>query len=149
MEFYIEWGYFGLFIASFLAATVLPFSSELLLSIMLSKGASLELSLTVATMGNWLGGISSYALGRFGKWKLLERFFGLQKTRIEGLQKRVKSWGSFLAFFCWISVVGDLFAVGLGFFKISFPRVAFWMFLGKIIRYLGWSYLTLLGTSLF
>ncbi len=148
MENYLEWGYLGLFVASFLAATILPLSSELFLSALLASGASFELSLSVATLGNWFGGLSSYGLGRLGKWSTLERFFGLQKTKIEGVQNKINRWGSFLAFFCWLPIVGDLFAVGLGFFKITFSRVAIWMFIGKVLRYLCWGLLTLWGISL-
>ncbi len=114
MENYLEWGYLGLFVASFLAATILPLSSELFLSALLAGGASFEPSLSVATLGNWLGGLSSYGLGRLGKWSALERFFGLQKTKIEGAQNKINRWRSFLAFFLLASCSGRSFCCGLG-----------------------------------
>ena len=49
MENLAEWGYVGLFIASFLAATIIPFSSELVLSILIAKNYDLSTSLFVAS----------------------------------------------------------------------------------------------------
>ena len=66
MENLAEWGYVGLFIASFLAATIIPFSSEVVLSILLAKNYDLSTSLFVASIGNWIGGLSSYLIGRIG-----------------------------------------------------------------------------------
>ena len=62
MESLAEWGYLGLFISSFLAATIIPLSSELVLSILLANNYDLFASLMVASLGNWLGGISSFIL---------------------------------------------------------------------------------------
>ena len=55
MEIFGEWGYIGLFIGTFLAATVIPFSSEFLIVGILIAGYSPLISCIVATLGNWLG----------------------------------------------------------------------------------------------
>lgn len=148
METYIAWGYLGLFFASFLAATVLPFSSEIVLSSLLANQYSLGWSLMIATLGNWLGGMSSYFLGRLGKWNVLERYFGVSISRVETVKKQIERWGSFLAFFCWLPIVGDVLAIGLGFFKIEALKVGFWMLVGKAIRYAIWAVLSYWGISL-
>jgi len=149
MENYLEWGYLGLFVASFIAATVIPLSSEFVLSILLANQYPLALSLIIASLGNWLGGLSSYGLGRLGKWSLIERFFGLKKNKIQQIKGKIDRWGSYLAFFCWLPIVGDLFAISLGFFKVSFSNVSIWMLLGKLLRYTVWGLLTLWGIRLF
>ena len=139
MENYLEWGYLGLFVASFIAATVIPLSSEFVLSILLANQYPLALSLIIASLGNWLGGLSSYGLGRLGKWSLIERFFGLKKNKIQQIKGKIDRWGSYLAFFCWLPIEGDLFAISLGFFKVSFSNVSIWMLLGKLLRYTVWG----------
>lgn len=149
MENYLEWGYLGLFVASFIAATVIPLSSEFVLSILLANQYPLALSLIIASLGNWLGGLSSYGLGRLGKWSLIERFFDLKKNKIQQIKGKIDRWGSYLAFFCWLPIVGDLFAISLGFFKVSFSNVSIWMLLGKLLRYTVWGLLTLWGIRLF
>jgi membrane protein YqaA with SNARE-associated domain len=71
LESFVEWGYLGLFISSFLGATIIPFSSEIVFSLLIINGFDIRVSLVVATVGNWLGGLSSYYLGRLGKWSTL------------------------------------------------------------------------------
>lgn len=63
MEFLLEWGYLGLFMGSFLAATVLPFSSEILVTGLLLAGANPVYIFLSATLGNWLGSLTSYYIG--------------------------------------------------------------------------------------
>ena len=148
METFVEWGYIGLFIASFLGATIIPFSSELVFSLLIIKGYDFNLSLLVATTGNWLGGLSSYFLGRLGKWSTLEKYFRLKKEKIVKFKTNIDKWGSLLAFFCWLPIIGDQIAVGLGFFRTNFLLVALWMFIGKLIRYIVWAFVTYWGVSI-
>ena len=148
METFVEWGYIGLFIASFLSATIIPFSSELVFSLLIIKGYDFNLSLLVATTGNWLGGLSSYFLGRLGKWSTLEKYFRLKKEKIVKFKTNIDKWGSLLAFFCWLPIIGDPIAVGLGFFRTNFLLVALWMFIGKLIRYIVWAFVTYWGVSI-
>ena len=82
MESFVEWGFIGLFLASFLGATIIPLSSEIVLSILLAKGYDLNVSIVVATIGNWLGGLSSYFLGTLGKWSFVEKYFRIRKEKI-------------------------------------------------------------------
>ena len=149
MESFVELGLLGLFIASFLSATILPMNSEIVLTILLVNNYPLHTSLFIATLGNWLGGMTNYGLGYLGKIKLLERFLGVKRKKIEKIKIKIDRLGSFLAFFCWMPIIGDLFAVGLGFFKISFLRVSIWMLVGKAIRYIVWAALTNWGISFF
>ena len=149
MENFLELGLLGLFISSFIAATIIPFSSELVLSILIANQYPLATSLIIATLGNWLGGISSYGLGRLGEWTYIKYFTGLNKIKIGKVKGKVDKWKSPLAFFCWLPIVGDIFAVGLGFYKINFLKVSLWMLIGKMIRYFLWALITILGYNFF
>lgn len=148
MEGFVEWGYLGLFIASFLGATIIPFSSEVVFSLLIINGYDIKVSLLVATIGNWLGGLSSYFLGRLGKWETLEKYFKLKKEKIYQFKTKIDKWGSLLAFFCWLPIIGDPIAVSLGFFRTNYILVAIWMFIGKILRYLIWALITYWGASI-
>lgn len=66
MELFIEYGYLGLFTASFLAATILPLSSEVVLSVLLLNGLSPSTLVGVATLGNVLGSVVNYGIGMTG-----------------------------------------------------------------------------------
>ena len=148
MESLVEWGYLGLFLSSFLGATVIPFSSEIVFSILITKGYDLRLSLVIATTGNWLGGLSSYLLGRLGKWTTLKKYFKIEIETVKKFKLKIDRFGSLLAFFSWLPVIGDPIAVSLGFFRTNYFFVAIWMFIGKALRYLAWALLTYWGTSL-
>ena len=150
MESFAEWGYLGLFFASFLAATIIPFlSSEALLSLMIVNQYSLGTVLLVATIGNWLGGLSCYYIGWLGKWDLIEKHLKIKVLTLERLKPKADRWGAPLAFFCWIPVIGDPLAVGLGLFKTNPISVALWILIGKGIRYLVWAYITFSGMNFY
>ena len=150
MESFAEWGYLGLFFASFLAATIIPFlSSEALLSLMIVNQYNLGSVLLVATIGNWFGGLSCFYMGWLGKWSLIEKHLKIKTATLERLKPKVDSWGAPLAFFCWIPFIGDPLAVGLGIFKTNPTSVAVWMLIGKGTRYLVWTYVTFSGMSFY
>ncbi len=148
MDFLTEWGLFGLFISSFLSATVIPFSSEFVLSFMILNGFDIYLTILIATIGNWLGGLSSYLIGRLGKWTIIEKYFGVDKNKVFNFKLKVDRWGSVLAFFSWLPVIGDVIAVSLGFFRTNFILVSIWMLLGKILRYIIWGSMTYWSLSI-
>ncbi len=139
MENLLEFGYLGLFIGAFLAATLIPFSSDVLLVGLLAAGGDPVISIVVATLGNWLGGMTSYWLGWLGKWEWLERWFGINRQKLESQKQRVDRYGSLLAFFTWVPLVGDVMAVALGFYRTDFKKTALFMFFGKGARFVMWA----------
>ncbi len=66
VEYYTQWGYAGLFLASFLAATILPLSSEVVLGFLLLNDFDPVISVGIATSGNVLGSYVNYALAIWG-----------------------------------------------------------------------------------
>ncbi|MGB1466939.1 MAG: YqaA family protein, partial [Alcanivorax nanhaiticus] len=73
MEYFTELGHIGLFMAAFLAATVLPLSSEVVLVALLLNGLSPASLVTVATVGNVLGALVNYALGYWAGVAVIRR----------------------------------------------------------------------------
>ena len=59
MDYFVELGYLGLFIVSFLTATLIPLSPEIMLGILIAKGFNLQLCIIIACVGNWLGGVTT------------------------------------------------------------------------------------------
>ncbi|OFX28141.1 MAG: hypothetical protein A2033_08500 [Bacteroidetes bacterium GWA2_31_9] len=139
---WFEYGYFGLFVASFLAATIIPFSSEALLSLLIYSDYNIYYCIVIATIGNTVGGMSSFYLGYIGKWHWLEKYFGIKKEKIDRLHQKMKFKGSLMAFLTWLPIVGDLIAVLLGVLRVNTKYVVIFMFLGKLARYIVWAYLT-------
>ncbi len=145
---WFEYGYWGLFLASFLAATILPFSSEVILAGMLLGGYDITLCLMLATLGNWLGGMSNYGLGYLGNIERLEKWLGFKREKLPRLRLYIRKYGSYVAFFCWLPVIGDPLAVALGFYRSNVLNVAVWMLLGKAIRYAALLYSVMNGKEL-
>lgn len=133
-------GYLGLFIASFLAATVVPFSSEVIFSAMVYGGLDAWKCVFVATIGNWLGGMTCYYLGRLGKMEWIEKYLRVKREKIESFSTRMHKYGDWFAFFSFLPGVGDIIAVASGFFRCRWWVVAISMLVGKFVRYIAWMY---------
>ena len=147
MDIDVNWlldlGYLGLFLGSFLAATIVPFSADVLLIGMLVAGGSPWLVIGIATAGNFIGGLTSYGIGRIGKWEWIEKL-GVKPETLEKQKAKVDRWGSWLALLSWVPFVGDIFAVALGFYRTKFLPSALFMLIGKAGRFIMWYGLWLL-----
>ena len=141
METLIDLGYFGLFIGSFLASTIIPMSADVLLIGILALGGDAWICLLLATIGNWLGGLTSYGIGWLGKWEWMERWFKVTREKLEQQKKHIDRYGIWLALFTWLPLVGDLFAIALGFYRIRPVASAIYMLLGRFARFLVWTLL--------
>jgi membrane protein YqaA with SNARE-associated domain len=129
-------GLWALFFSSFLAATLLPGGSEAVLFGMLKmQPASFWPALIVATLGNTLGGLSSYAIGR-----LLPQRTADAQTRAGRWQRRAHGWaqryGSPILLGAWLPIVGDPLCLAAGWLRLQLLPVAFFMTAGKLARYL-------------
>ncbi len=91
-----DYNLWGLFLASFLAATVVPFSSEAILSYLIVTGTDPYTAVVVATAGNWLGGMSSFAIGFLGKWEWIEKYLRIKREKIEKWHDRIYKRGACL-----------------------------------------------------
>ena len=119
----------AMFVVSFLAATVLPIGSEpLLVALVRLHPEQLAAILTVATLGNTLGGMTSYALGR-GAARVAP---GAEDSRAARWLRRFGAPALLLA---WLPVGGDLLCVLAGFMRLSWWQCAGWMLVGKLARY--------------
>lgn len=123
----------GLFLASFLAATILPFSSEALLAAMALGPWSWTALWLTACAGNTLGGMSSYGLGRLGR-RVTWRGVAVDARGGEWAV-RVRRWGPWAALLTWLPVVGDAIAVALGVVGAPWAPTAVLMLVGKAARY--------------
>ncbi|HRT33825.1 MAG TPA: YqaA family protein [Bacteroidales bacterium] len=141
MELLSQLGLVGLFLGCFLAATIVPFSSDFLMVGILIAGVNPVLALIVATSGNWLGGLTTYYIGRIGKWNWIEKWFKVKEETLLKQKKNVDRFGSLLAFMTWLPVVGDVFALALGFYRINFTKSALFMLIGKGLRFVFWTLL--------
>lgn len=135
LDGFVEYGYLGLFLASFLAATILPLGSEVVFAGLIALGMNAWTCVIIASVGNWLGGMTNYLLGRLGKIEWIEKYLKVDKGKIDKIQHWLEGKGAFMAFFSFLPIVGDVIALALGFMRSNVYIVNVSMFLGKFARY--------------
>jgi membrane protein YqaA with SNARE-associated domain len=115
-----------LFASSFLAATLLPGGSEVVLfAILEAHPAELSKALWIATLGNTLGALTSYGLGRL-----------VPPTKpVKGLAL-LQRYGSPMLLLSWVPVIGDPLCVAAGWLRINAALATLFIALGKFARYL-------------
>jgi len=136
MDSLIQLGYLGLFIASFLASTLIPLSTDVVLSALIVLGFDVWLCIIIATVGNFLGGLTTYGLGYLGKWQWIEKYFKKSRGEIEKFQHKVQRIGIIAAAFAWLPFIGDIIALSLGFLKFRPMPVFIMMLIGRFCRFL-------------
>ena len=116
----------GLFASSFVSATLLPGGSELALwTVVRTWPDHGHVALAVATLGNTLGGMTSYAVGRFVPRRELPRSLTW-----------LNRWGVLALLGSWLPVVGDALCVGAGWLRLNPWSSLGLMAVGKLARYL-------------
>ena len=130
-----EIGFWGLFVTIFLAATIIPITSEALLIAMLSMKYDPFISLACSTTGNTFGGWLNYIIVRIGNPYWL-KVFGATLEKIEKWKKQVNRFGSWMALLSWLPFIGDLLGIALGFFRARISPTFLFIFIGKFLRYL-------------
>ena len=117
----------GLFVVSFLSASVLPGSSELVfITMLINKIAPDSTILWVATAGNTLGGVTTFFVGRF-----------ISSTRLpnERVLLWTEKWGGFSLLFSWVPFLGDVICITAGWLRTGVILSLLCLTTGKLIRY--------------
>ena len=141
MEWLEGFGLLGLFIGTFLAATIFPFSSDALYLAILAATDNPVGCLLVGTLGNWLGSVFNFWIGWIGKWEWIERWFKVKPETLQKQKEKIDRYGAWLALTCWVPVIGDVIAIALGFYKSKPLWTIILMLIGKFGRFLVWNLL--------
>jgi membrane protein YqaA with SNARE-associated domain len=136
IDFFYQYGLFGLFLAAFLSGSVFPFNSESVLSLLIYSGFDITSTLAAATAGNTLGGISIYYLGYLGKMEWIEKYAKVKPEKIHAILPKLRRYGAVAASLSFVPIFGDVVILALGFFRISPVFTIFFMMIGKTARYL-------------
>jgi membrane protein YqaA with SNARE-associated domain len=126
----------ALFLAAFVSATVLPGNSEIALVAVLKAHPQLAAAaILLATLGNTLGGLTTYGIGRLAP----ERKPG--NERALALIRRYGAWSLLLS---WVPFIGDALCAAAGWLRIPFWRSTAAIALGKLARYLAVAHIAAL-----
>ena len=128
--------YLSLFGISFLAATILPFSSEFTLAslILLSKYNSLLL-LIAASFGNILGSVVNWILGFYSRKLQTKKWFPFKEHQIIKSSYWFNRFGKWSLLFAWVPIVGDPLTLIAGLLRVKFLEFIILVAIGKITRY--------------
>ncbi len=128
--FTAEAGLAGLFLASFLAAPVLPGGSEVVLvAVVHQHPDQVSAALALATLGNTLGGMTTYGMARLLPARVDAG--GTATRRIDALRRH----GAPLLILAWTPVIGDALCAAAGWLRLPPLACAMWMAAGKGARY--------------
>ena len=134
--------YLSLFIISFLAATILPFSSELTLAGLVStSNYNNLLLLIVASLGNILGSVVNWILGFYSRNLSTKRWFPFKDKKIEKSSKWFNKFGRWSLLFAWVPIIGDPLTLAAGLLRVKFIEFLILVTIGKVSRYLVIFYL--------
>ena len=132
----VDWGYGGLFVAAAIAGSVVPFSSEAVLAVLLGMGADPLGCLAAASAGNTLGGMTCYWIGTLGRTEWIAKL-GVSTRQLARARKFMAGRGAMMGFFGFLPVIGEAIAVMLGLLRANPWLTAGSMLAGKTLRYLA------------
>lgn len=135
IEFWFQFGYLGLFIVSFLAASILPLSTELFVIAMPQLGYNIWWVGIIATVGNYAGALTNYYIGWKGTDIAIGRWFEIKPETWDRAARFYDRWGPVALFFSWVPFIGDPLTAVAGALKMNVATFTFWVILGKGIRY--------------
>lgn len=135
LDFLISYGCVGMFIASFFAGSVFPFSSEAVMTGLQLIGTPLVPLFISATTGNVLGSMFNYWVGSLGDPVKVQKYTHVSPEKMERALVFVQKYGAWLGFFTFIPVVGSVLSVTLGFLRANPWLSLLSITLGKSLRY--------------
>ena len=131
-SFTAEAGLAGLFLASFLSATLLPGGSEaVLVAVLLAHPEEAPAALALATVGNTAGGMVTFYMGR-----LLPQTISPDRTSL------ARRHGPPILLLAWAPIIGDALCAAAGWLRLPWLPCALWMAIGKGGRYFVVAWLT-------
>lgn len=143
MEYLSEFGHLGLFVAAFLAATVLPLSSEIVLSALLLNGLPPVTLVITATTGNVLGSLTNYGLGFWANRVVIKKWSGMSDDDFARAEQRFARYGLISLFFAWVPIIGDPLTVMAGILRVQLSWFLILVTAGKLLRYIVITLMTL------
>lgn len=132
-------------IAAFLAGSVFPFSSEAIMLALLAAGLEPVQLIVFGSIGNVMGSMFNYGVGRMGKTEWFERYLRISKKNMDRAKRFMGDRGALMGFFAFLPVLGSAITVLLGLMRANMPLSILCITIGKVLRYV----LLIYGARLF
>ena len=143
IDILIDFGYWGMLAAAFLAGSFFPFSSEAVMT-----GLD-PVQLTIyATIGNVAGGLFNYGVGRMGRLDWIEKYLHVSKESLDKATKFMGGHGAWMGFFAFVPILGSAITICLGLMRANIIISVISITLGKFIRYAILAYILMCGQTM-
>ena len=135
IDFFKDYGYWGMGVLAFLSGSIIPIASEVLLLFFLGIGMNAVLLTVVATIGNTIGGITCFLLGYLADKEMLWRLFRISDKKMKRADELIQKYGYWTAALSVLPALGEVILVALGIMRVNKYKVIAVMALGKFLRY--------------
>ncbi len=135
VEILIQYGYWGMLISAFTAGSFFPFSSEAVMIGLMAAGLDPFTLAIYGTIGNVLGSLLNYGIGRMGKMEWIERYLHVKKKDLDRAERFMAGRGAWMGFFAFVPVIGSAITIALGLMRANLLITTISITLGKIVRY--------------
>lgn len=132
----INYGYWGMLVAAFLAGSFFPFSSEAVMLGLLAAGLKTEPLIIYGTIGNVLGSMFNYGVGSLGKLEWIERYLHVKKKDLDRAQHFMAGHGAWMGFFAFLPIIGSAITICLGLMRANIVITVTSITIGKLLRYI-------------
>ena len=133
--FLLNYGYFGMLVAAFIAGSFFPFSSEAIMVGLQAAGLDPTMLIVYGTIGNVLGSLFNYWVGRMGKTEWIEKSLHVKKKDLDKARRFMAGKGAWSGLFTFLPILGSAIAILLGLMRANFPIVVVSITISKLFRY--------------
>ena len=136
VELLTSYGYWGMLLAAFLAGSVFPFSSEAVMVGLMAAKLDPWLLMVYGTVGNVLGSVLNYCIGRMGKTEWFEKYLHVKPESMDRARRFMRGHGAWMGFFAFIPLLGSAITILLGLMRANVVITFISITLGKLFRYI-------------
>ena len=141
VDFLLTYGYGGMFAAAFLAGSFFPFSSEAVMAGLRLAGLDVWMLVLCASVGNLLGGMFNYGVGRMGKEDCIYGMLRVRPERLEQSERFVHRYGAWMGLLSWLPILGSVITIAMGLLRVDVWKSALTILIGKVARYVVLGFL--------
>ena len=135
ISFLVDWGYWGMLVAAFLAGSFFPFSSEAVMVGLQAAGLAPLPLVIYGSIGNVLGSLFNYGVGRLGKMEWIEKYLHVKKEKLDQAERFMAGRGAWMGFFAFIPILGSAITIVLGLTRANIIISTISITIGKVLRY--------------
>ena len=136
IDFLVNWGYWGMLIAAFLAGSFFPSSSEAVMAGLQAAGLAPIPLIVYGSIGNVLGSMFNYGVGRLGKMEWIEKYLHVKQESLEKAERFMAGRGAWMGFFAFLPLLGGAITIALGLTRANVPISILSITIGKVLRYI-------------